>query len=130
MIDMQRTKTLGLVVLLGLSQALAAQQRPPDVIYVPTRQTVVDAMLNVAKVKAGQDAGVASIRLARRAAYLPTLRMSSSTTKSAAYRHIARAAWCGARRCAVGGGRGVNSRHFDVEEYPVNSRHFDDEDAQ
>jgi tRNA G37 N-methylase Trm5 len=27
--------------------------RQPDVIYVPTRQTVVDAMLNVAKVKAG-----------------------------------------------------------------------------
>ena len=52
MIDMQRTKTLVFVLLLGLSQALAAQ-RPPDVIYVPTRQTVVDAMLTVAKVKAG-----------------------------------------------------------------------------
>jgi tRNA G37 N-methylase Trm5 len=46
------TKTLAVVLVLGLSQAVAAQ-RQPDVIYVPTRQTVVDAMLNVAKVKAG-----------------------------------------------------------------------------
>jgi tRNA G37 N-methylase Trm5 len=52
-----RTKTLSFVLLLGLSQALIAQSqqpaRQPDVIYVPTRQAVVDAMLNVAKVKAG-----------------------------------------------------------------------------
>jgi SAM-dependent methyltransferase len=48
------------VLLLGLTQMVAAQGqqgqqglRQPDVIYVPTRQTVVDAMLNVAKVKAG-----------------------------------------------------------------------------
>jgi ubiquinone/menaquinone biosynthesis C-methylase UbiE len=36
-------------------QAAPAQQglRQPDVIYVPTRQTVVDAMLKVANVKAG-----------------------------------------------------------------------------
>jgi len=36
-------------------QAAPAQQglRQPDVIYVPTRQTVVDAMLKVASVKAG-----------------------------------------------------------------------------
>src|SRR5258706_5559997 len=50
-------KTLSFVLLLGLSEAVAAlgQQptRQPDVIYVPTRQTVVDAMLNVANVKAG-----------------------------------------------------------------------------
>ena len=49
---MHRTKTLSFVLLLGLSQVVAAQ-RQPDVIYVPTRQTVVDAMLSVAKVKAG-----------------------------------------------------------------------------
>jgi SAM-dependent methyltransferase len=47
-----RIKTLTFVFLLGLSQMVDAQ-RPPDVIYVPTRQTVVDAMLTVAKVKAG-----------------------------------------------------------------------------
>jgi len=36
------------------AQAAAAPQlRTPDVIYVPTRQTVVDAMLKVANVKAG-----------------------------------------------------------------------------
>ncbi|HUP40805.1 MAG TPA: class I SAM-dependent methyltransferase [Vicinamibacterales bacterium] len=39
------------------SQAVATQTqqglRQPDVIYVPTRQTVVDAMLKVANVKAG-----------------------------------------------------------------------------
>jgi SAM-dependent methyltransferase len=49
---MHRTKTLSFVLLLGLSQVVAAQ-RQPDVIYVPTRQSVVDAMLTVAKVKAG-----------------------------------------------------------------------------
>jgi SAM-dependent methyltransferase len=52
-----RTKSLIPVLLLGLSQAAIAQPqqptRQPDVIYVPTRQTVVDAMLTVAKVKAG-----------------------------------------------------------------------------
>ena len=51
------TKALSIVLLLGLTQAALAQTqqglRQPDVIYVPTRQTVVDAMLNVAKVKAG-----------------------------------------------------------------------------
>ena len=51
------TRTMSFVLLLGLSQAVAAQGqqgvRQPDVIYVPTRQTVVDAMLNVVKVKAG-----------------------------------------------------------------------------
>ena len=49
------TKAVSIVLLLGLTQAVAAQQgqRQPDVIYVPTRQTVVDAMLNVAKVTAG-----------------------------------------------------------------------------
>ena len=52
MIDMHRMKTLSFVLLLGFSQVLLAQ-RQPDVIYVPTRQTVVDAMLSVAKVKAG-----------------------------------------------------------------------------
>ncbi len=54
---LSRIKALSFVSLLGLSQAVAAQApqtaRQPDVIYVPTRQTVVDAMLNVAKVKAG-----------------------------------------------------------------------------
>ena len=51
------TRAVSFVFLLGLSQAVAAQSqqglRQPDVIYVPTRQTVVDAMLNMAKVKAG-----------------------------------------------------------------------------
>ena len=39
----------------GQAAAAPAQQglRQPDVIYVPTRQTVVDAMLKVANVKAG-----------------------------------------------------------------------------
>ena len=39
----------------GQAAAAPAQQglRQPDVIYVPTRQTVVDAMLKVASVKAG-----------------------------------------------------------------------------
>ena len=39
----------------GQATAAPAQQglRQPDVIYVPTRQTVVDAMLKVANVKAG-----------------------------------------------------------------------------
>jgi SAM-dependent methyltransferase len=39
----------------GQAVATPAQQglRQPDVIYVPTRQTVVDAMLKVANVKAG-----------------------------------------------------------------------------
>jgi len=60
-------KTLFMVLVLGLGtssaapapagQAVAApaQQtlRTPDVIYVPTRQTVVDAMLKVTNVKAG-----------------------------------------------------------------------------
>ena len=50
-------KAVSLVVLLGLTQAVAAQSqqgvRQPDVIYVPTRQAVVDAMLKVANVKAG-----------------------------------------------------------------------------
>ena len=52
MMNMHKTKALSLVLLLGLSQIVAAQ-RQPDVIYMPTRQTVVDAMLTVAKVKAG-----------------------------------------------------------------------------
>jgi SAM-dependent methyltransferase len=51
------TRAVSFVLLLGLGQAVAAQGqqgvRQPDVIYVPTRQTVVDAMLNVVKVKAG-----------------------------------------------------------------------------
>ncbi|HVF63740.1 MAG TPA: 50S ribosomal protein L11 methyltransferase [Casimicrobiaceae bacterium] len=61
------TKALLGVLVLGISTASAgplpaaqaaatpAQQglRQPDVIYVPTRQTVVDAMLKVANVKAG-----------------------------------------------------------------------------
>ncbi len=51
------TRAMSFVLLLGLTQAVAAQNqqglRQPDVIYVPTRQTVVDAMLDVAKVKAG-----------------------------------------------------------------------------
>ena len=50
-------KAVSCVVLLGLTQAVAAQSqqglRQPDVIYVPTRQAVVDAMLKVANVKAG-----------------------------------------------------------------------------
>src|SRR3954471_15047400 len=53
MIDMPRTKVLPFVILLALSQVVFAQQRQPDVIYVPTRQAVVDAMLSIAKVKAG-----------------------------------------------------------------------------
>lgn len=52
-----RARTLSFVLLLGLSQAVVAQSqqglRTPDVIYVPTRQSVVDAMLEVTKVKAG-----------------------------------------------------------------------------
>src|SRR5262245_8363730 len=52
-----RHRYLSLVVAAALTQSLAAQTttslRQPDVIYVPTRQAVVDAMLNVAKVKAG-----------------------------------------------------------------------------
>ena len=62
------TKGLPIVALLGLgivfAEPLAAQTaaaapaqqqglRRPDVIYVPTRQAVVDAMLKVANVKAG-----------------------------------------------------------------------------
>jgi tRNA G37 N-methylase Trm5 len=57
-------KALSIVLVLGLvasaTAPLAAQGaaapaglRTPDVIYVPTRQTVVDAMLKVASVKAG-----------------------------------------------------------------------------
>jgi 2-polyprenyl-3-methyl-5-hydroxy-6-metoxy-1,4-benzoquinol methylase len=57
-------KALSIVLALGLTASatapLAAQGaaapaglRTPDVIYVPTRQTVVDAMLKVANVKAG-----------------------------------------------------------------------------
>lgn len=58
-------KALSLALLLGLAtmpaQPVAAQAvaappqglRQPDVIYVPTRQAVVDAMLKVANVKAG-----------------------------------------------------------------------------
>jgi predicted O-methyltransferase YrrM len=59
-------KAFGCVALLGFTMASAlpaaaqavaapAQQtlRQPDVIYVPTRQAVVDAMLKVANVKAG-----------------------------------------------------------------------------
>jgi SAM-dependent methyltransferase len=62
----QNATALSLILLLGLTsaavpsaaaQAVAApaQQglRQPDVIYVPTRQSVVDAMLKVANVKAG-----------------------------------------------------------------------------
>jgi precorrin-6B methylase 2 len=52
-----RHRSLSLIVVLALTQAIAAQTqttlRQPDVIYVPTRQAVVDAMLNVAKVKSG-----------------------------------------------------------------------------
>jgi SAM-dependent methyltransferase len=51
------TRAVSFILLLGLCQAVAAQGqqgvRQPDVIYVPTRQTVVDAMLNVVKVKPG-----------------------------------------------------------------------------
>ena len=60
-------KTLLVVLVLGLSTVSAAPTpagqapaapaqeglRPPDVIYVPTRQSVVDAMLKVANVKPG-----------------------------------------------------------------------------
>ena len=50
-------KAASCVLLLGLTQAVAAQSqqgvRQPDVIYEPTRQAVVDAMLKVANVKAG-----------------------------------------------------------------------------
>jgi precorrin-6B methylase 2 len=58
-------KALLIVLVLGLAGSSAApasadqapaappQLRTPDVIYVPTRQTVVDAMLKVANVKAG-----------------------------------------------------------------------------
>jgi SAM-dependent methyltransferase len=60
-------KALSIVLLLGLTAAstgrLSAAQgvaapaqsglRPPDVIYVPTRANVVDTMLSVAKVRAG-----------------------------------------------------------------------------
>src|SRR6187397_1197410 len=61
----QNATALSLILLLGLTtpavlsaaaQAVAAPpqaSRQPDVIYVPTRQTVVDAMLKVANVKAG-----------------------------------------------------------------------------
>ena len=49
---LSRTSALSFVLLLGLSQGIGAQ-RQPDVIYVPTRQSVVDAMLKVANVKAG-----------------------------------------------------------------------------
>jgi 2-polyprenyl-3-methyl-5-hydroxy-6-metoxy-1,4-benzoquinol methylase len=60
------TKALLIVLVLGLdtasvtplaTQTVSAQAqaglRPPDVIYVPTRQSVVDAMLKVTGVKAG-----------------------------------------------------------------------------
>jgi SAM-dependent methyltransferase len=55
------TKAFLIVLALGLTQAISAQApqvpqektRPPDVIYMPTRQSVVDAMLRMAKVKAG-----------------------------------------------------------------------------
>jgi SAM-dependent methyltransferase len=50
--NMHKTKAISLVLLLGFSQIVVAQ-RQPDVIYMPTRQAVVDAMLKVAKVKAG-----------------------------------------------------------------------------
>jgi len=56
-------KALVIVLVLGLGtssaapalagQATAPALRTPDVIYVPTRQTVVDSMLKVANVKAG-----------------------------------------------------------------------------
>jgi 2-polyprenyl-3-methyl-5-hydroxy-6-metoxy-1,4-benzoquinol methylase len=60
-------KALSIVLVLGLvavvsgrlsaAQGVAAPAQPglrtPDVIYVPTRQNVVDTMLSVAKVKAG-----------------------------------------------------------------------------
>ena len=55
-------KALLMVLVLGIGSvpAASAEQaaaapalRTPDVIYVPTRQTVVDAMLKVANVKAG-----------------------------------------------------------------------------
>jgi len=55
-----RTRALAValvVIASGVAQSLAAQTaaptRQPDVIYVPTRQAVVDAMLKVANVKAG-----------------------------------------------------------------------------
>src|ERR1051325_1257627 len=52
------SRYLSFVVLVAMTQSIAAQTttplRQPDVIYVPTRQSVVDAMLNVAKVKAGE----------------------------------------------------------------------------
>lgn len=52
------TKALAMVLLLGLSSVAPAQQaqgqlRQPDVIFVPTPQEVVDEMLKVANVKAG-----------------------------------------------------------------------------
>jgi precorrin-6B methylase 2 len=55
------TRTMSFVLLtclslMGLRQAVGAQSQQglhqPDVIYVPTRQAVVDAMLNVVKVNA------------------------------------------------------------------------------
>src|SRR6476620_9241263 len=66
MVFMRRNaKALTFVVAVALSAAIAPNRaaaqavatpqasRPPDVIYVPTRQSVVDAMLKVANVKAG-----------------------------------------------------------------------------
>ena len=61
---LRMTKAPMFVLVLGLVPATAGpvaagqatatpQLRTPDVIYVPTRQTVVDAMLKVANVKAG-----------------------------------------------------------------------------
>ncbi|HSW50883.1 MAG TPA: class I SAM-dependent methyltransferase [Bryobacteraceae bacterium] len=58
---MTRTTRMGLVVLLalcllpaaGLSQQAGKQLREPDVIYVPTPQDVVDAMLKMAEVRSG-----------------------------------------------------------------------------
>ena len=52
------TMALLIVLALGSAQAVSAPapqepMRQLDVVYVPTRQTVVDAMLTVAKVKAG-----------------------------------------------------------------------------
>src|SRR5262245_15896721 len=79
-----RPKLLSLVLLVGMALAAAAPAaaqavaapaglRPPDVIFVPTRQNVVDAMLKVANVKAGDtvyDLGCGDGRIAVTAAKL------------------------------------------------------------
>src|SRR5438270_5434068 len=52
---MRRTLTLPSLALLGLALAGArAQDREPDVIYVPTPDAVVDKMLELADVRKGE----------------------------------------------------------------------------